>query len=492
MSLIIILPLVAQAWATPQIAYAAVDTETSAPAGESDKSTSPAGDSSAAESSATDGKSTDENNETSSNLIGSSRSSETNLMDEKDNASDSTIKSELYFTGNVDKDTTFEAGQRPLIMLKITNSGSNQPFTGGMVVVKLSKTQFVEPVVNDFTAGQDYMINDSAEIDKTSDPNNYLIKYQLKTLASGGSYAELPFYVSLLRGQDVGSKPTITETLYKSTAGTEIISQNQVYMPYTAVIVKNFGDTSLTIDDTNWNGTTLSKNQDMDAAKIADFNYMYGGEDMGSANSPFFVKITLPTDRVTFDAAKSPAWTYNEKTGVATYQRNGKIYNSTPPKLIVHPILSTNIQENEGLPFKVEAGFNNDNPKNFVSGSGNFIFKKRQPSYYSIIKAKFLQKVQNSAPYYDVNKLNITKDQVSTDKDTAFYAQLRPLEFGDFKTGDVATLRKISIKPDLEDGSLHLTSLRFYDENDSLSEFVKSELQNNKITIVNQSGDKKL
>lgn len=495
MSLIIILPLVAQAWATPQIAYAAVDTETSAPAGESDKSTSPAGDSSAAESSATDGSLNKTSAASSSlainnNATNKSTSAATDITRSDASSEDDQlgITSTMFFSdGSVNENTTFKAGEKTQLKLTISNSGKAAAFTDGKIVIKLSKKEFVTPVQDDFTGGQDYMENHNATIDSDSDPDNYLISYQLKSIGQG-SDAELPFYVTLKSGQDVGIKATITETLYKIGTSNEIISQNQVEMPYTVEILTGFSNGSMTLNKSNWQDSTLSKTQDMDISRMLYFSFMTG-EDSGSTNSPLFVKVTLPRDKVTFDAAKSPDWTYDATTGVATYQVNHKISRNYPSTLIVHPILSANIQADEKLPFKVETGFVNDNPKNYITSNLTYTFIKRKVAYTSYITAVY-SKYKNHLSFTDFTNLDVIKDQVSAA--TTYDLRITPIQFATkFEDGDTATITQSTFKPNLEDGSLHLNTLHFYATEDKMSDLVRQELQNNTVTLTPKNGKPK-
>ncbi|WP_164508108.1 MucBP domain-containing protein [Lapidilactobacillus wuchangensis] len=487
MSLIVVLPLATQAWAAPQIAQAATDMT-----GTVSKQSTPA----TAETPATDTSKTNIDSASSS----SSSSATTNSLptpaadtQKSDiapvNADTSTgLTSQLIFTdGSIDSETTFEAHRTVQLKLLISNSGQAQPFTGGEVVIKLPKKQFMPPAITDFTAGQDYMTNKVVDIDADSDPDNYLIKYQLKTVGAG-SKAELPFYVALAGSQDVGTKATITQTIYKSAGSTEVVSQNQVFLPYTVEILTGFTDGGVTLKKENWNGMTLDKSQDMDISRMLRFSYMYGSyEDPGSTNSPFFINVTLPKDKVTFDAAQSPDWTYNATTGIATYHTNHKLSNTYPSKLIVHPILSSHIQAEEKIPFHFQTGFVNDNPKNYLAEDHVYIFKQRKTSYISDVNAVY-SKYKNSDPRFtEVNSLDVIQDQVSDA--TTYNFKITPIQISDFEEGDVATIQKFTVKPNLDDGSLHLTKLRFYHLYNNMSALVQQELQNNTVTLTDQNGN---
>lgn len=139
MSLIIILPLVAQAWATPQIAYAATGTTTIDSDEKNDQgavlpaNTASRSDNPTTEAADTNGSLGADNRK--SNAINIQKQSDTSSVatlspSENSASSDSTnlVTSELFFTGSVDANTTFMAGQKTQLNIKISNSGQNKPF----------------------------------------------------------------------------------------------------------------------------------------------------------------------------------------------------------------------------------------------------------------------------------------------------------------------------------------------------------------------------
>ncbi|KRL54669.1 hypothetical protein FC70_GL001467 [Paucilactobacillus oligofermentans DSM 15707 = LMG 22743] len=229
------------------------------------------------------------------------------------------VSSEVILKDSDDDSVTY--GGDKTIYEHLETKADNPAISGAYSVIKLARDRFKAPVVSDVTNGDNYILK--ADVDNTSDPDNYLVKLYYNDIPATGTDVKVPFVVHTLGMPNDSSFP-ISDKTYDS-QGNILSNGKSLTLKYALANPDLYiMDTTKTVPEDIVSETDNTITKEVPEVLVNT----WGSGNTGTSTvdmRTFKISIQLPNDYKlddSYDYSNQPSsdiWQYDAKTNIVSY-----------------------------------------------------------------------------------------------------------------------------------------------------------------------------